>query len=115
MKYFVKITFRNKKIAKICLSYELSQRTYGKISAKRLQQGLEDLRTVNTLDEMRILSGRCHELKRNMAMVLSLDLKNPYRLLFVPANDPIPCKEDGGLDWKAVTAVEIIGVEDTHG
>lgn len=37
-----------------------------------------------------------------------------YRLIFEPANDPIPLKEDGGLDWKNITAVNIIGIEDTH-
>jgi proteic killer suppression protein len=36
-------------------------------------------------------------------------------MLFVPNHDPVPEKEDGGLDWTQVTAVEIIGIEDTHG
>ncbi|MFP4441147.1 MAG: hypothetical protein ACLFVO_28250 [Chloroflexaceae bacterium] len=44
-----------------------------------------------------------------------MDLDHPYRLLFVPANDPIPRKDDGGLDWASITAIEIIEVEDTHG
>ena len=30
-------------------------------------------------------------------------------------NDPIPLKDDGGLDWTQVTKVRILGVEDTHG
>ena len=59
--------------------------------------------------------GRCHELIGDRGGQLSLDLDHPYRLIFEPANDPIPCKTDGGLEWKDVTAVEIVGVEDTHG
>jgi proteic killer suppression protein len=44
-----------------------------------------------------------------------MDLDHPYRLIFEAANDPIPRKEDGGLDWMKISAIVIIGVEDTHG
>ena len=36
-------------------------------------------------------------------------------LVFVPSADPSPEKPGGGLDWDLVTAVTIIGIEDTHG
>ena len=42
------------------------------------------------------------------------DLDHPYRLILEPANVPAPRKPDGGLDWTEITAVMIIGVEDTH-
>lgn len=58
---------------------------------------------------------RCHELKGNKKGLLSVDLDHPYRLLFEPTNDPIPMRPEGGLDWSQVTAIEIKGVEDTHG
>jgi len=45
---------------------------------------------------------------------LSVDLEHPYRLVFEPANEPCPRLLDGGLDWSEVTAVRVIGVEDTH-
>lgn len=66
------------------------------------------------LEVMRRLPGRCHELKGELAGILSLDLRHPYRLLFEPADEPVPVKPDGGLDWAGVTAVRILGVEDTH-
>lgn len=43
-----------------------------------------------------------------------MDLVHPYRLIFEPANEPAPLLSDGGLDWDRVTAVRIIGVDDTH-
>jgi len=58
---------------------------------------------------------RCHELKGNKKGQLSVDLDHPYRLLFKPINDPVPIRPEGGLDWFQVTAIEIKGVEDTHG
>ena len=45
---------------------------------------------------------------------LSVDLDGPYRLIFEPADDPIPRKEDGGLDWSRVRSIRILKIEDTH-
>lgn len=30
------------------------------------------------------------------------------------ANNPLPQKADGGLDWNGVTMIRILGIEDTH-
>jgi proteic killer suppression protein len=46
--------------------------------------------------------------------VFSFDLDCPYRLLFGPECDPVPRKEDGGIDWTRVQAICIRSVEDTH-
>ena len=57
---------------------------------------------------------RCHELTGNLKGQLSVDLGHPYRLLFVPADDPIPYRKEGGLDWQQVTEIEITDITDTH-
>jgi proteic killer suppression protein len=57
---------------------------------------------------------RRHQLKGNRKEYFAVDVKHPYRLIFRPANDPLPKLEDGGIDLKAVTQIEIIGVEDYH-
>jgi proteic killer suppression protein len=62
----------------------------------------------------KIVRGRCHELTGNRAGTLSLDLVHPYRLIFEPADEPVPRKPDGGLDWKRVTRIRILEVADTH-
>ncbi|MEJ2039194.1 MAG: hypothetical protein P8X55_09700 [Desulfosarcinaceae bacterium] len=46
---------------------------------------------------------------------LLVDLDHPYRLIFIPDHEQVPGLEDGGLDWARVTAIKILGVEDTHG
>ncbi len=89
-------------------------RTWGTIQAKKLRQRLDDLKAASTLEIMQSLPGRCHELIGDRADQISLDLEHPYRLVFEPANDPVPRKKDGGLNWTAITAVRIIGVIDTH-
>lgn len=109
------ILFSTKKFEKECNNQQLLVRCYGSVTAKRLRQRLDDLRAATCLEVMRKLPGRCHELKGNRVGQLSLDLEHPYCLIFKPGNDPIPLKEDGGLDWAGVTIVIVIGVEDTHG
>jgi len=107
------ILFKNQKLQKECNVASVA--IHGKARAKKLRQRLDELRAAETLADFRYLpAARCHELIGNRAGQLSVDLDQPYRLLFKPANDPIPRKNDGGLDWSQVTAITIIGIEDTH-
>ena len=110
------ILFKTKKLEKQCNSQTLLVRIYGPQCAKLIRRRLDELRAADTLNTIRYLpQARCHELKGNRAGELSVDLEHPFRLLLRPANQPIPKRAEGGLDWECVSAVEIIGVEDTHG
>lgn len=109
------IVFESSDLEKQCNNYKLLVKKQGSIRAKKIQQRLDDLSAAGSLQDLRMLPGRCHELKGNMAGLLSLDIDHPYRLIFEPAHDPIPQKDDGGINWNDVTAVRIIGIEDTHG
>ena len=108
------IVFKNNKFEKECNNQRLLEKKYGQDRAKRIQRRLDDLRAASVLEDMRNLPGRCHELLHDRAGQLSLDLDHPYRLIFEPADEPIPTKPDGGIEWNKVTAVRILGVEDTH-
>lgn len=108
------IVFKDKKFEKCCNSQQSLVKKYGLDKARRIRRRLDDLDAVVVLADMRNLSGRCHELVGDRAGQLSLDLDHPYRLIFEPANDPIPKKLDGGIDWTQITAVRIIGVDNTH-
>jgi plasmid maintenance system killer protein len=112
----VNIIFQSSKLQKDCVSLGRAQARYGTVGGKRLMQRLDEIRAASTLEDLRSLpQARCHELVGDMKGQVSVDLNHPYRLIFVPANDPVPTKPDGGLDWGQVTAVLILGVEDTHG
>lgn len=96
-------------------------RQYGAEMAKKIRMRMDELRSVERLSDLGLPKSppaRCHELtegQRGQQCQLSVDLKHPYRLIFVPDHDPIPKKPDGGLDWEQVRAVEILEVENTHG
>lgn len=107
--------FRTKKLQKQCTDTKEAQRSWGRNQAKKLRQRLDELRASQNLEVMRSLPGRCHELKGDRQGQLSVDLEHPYRLILEPANNPIPTKDDGGLDWSRVTGIRILEIEDTHG
>jgi len=109
------IVFKTNRLQKECNNHKALIRAYGPLRAKLIRRRLDELKAVISLKDMSYLpQARCHELKGEKAGQLSVDLNYPYRLIFRPANNPIPQKPDGGLDWNKVTIIEIMGVEDTH-
>lgn len=109
------IVFDTTKLEKECNNENLMIRRFGPKRTKLLKRRLTELAAANTLEDIRNLpQSRCHELKGNLKGYLSVDLDDPYRLIFEPANNPVPKKPDSGLDWKKITEIRIIRVEDTH-
>lgn len=92
----------------------LLKKREGDLRAKKIRQRLDDLCAADNLEQMQSLPGRCHELSGDRKRQLSLDLDHPWRLIFIPADQPPAIKPDGGIDWKNVRTIEIIGIEDTH-
>ena len=87
----------------------------GAKGAAKLKQRMMELGAAEALSVITHLPPpRCHELTGKDAGTFSVDLDHPYRLLFVPADDPIPVCEDGGIDRKQVREIEIVEIKDTH-
>ena len=83
--------------------------------AEKLMQRLFELKAADTLEDVsRLPPPRCHELGEDRKGQLAVDLVHPHRLIFSPDHDPIPEKEDGGLDWSQVTAIVIEEIVDYH-
>lgn len=112
----MELHFQSRKLQKQAESFRELVRANGDRRARLIRRRLDELDAAATLADIASLPGpRCHELKANLAGVLSVDLDHPYRLLFRPLLEPPPCRTDGGLDWGRVTAILILGIEDTHG
>jgi proteic killer suppression protein len=112
----VDVTFRTKKVARICSAEAEMVRTFGPTLARRLQARLTELDQAATLAELRSLPHvRAHQLRRDRDEQISLDLEHPRRLIVEVNHDPVPRLPDGGLDWESITAVVIVEVTDTHG
>lgn len=113
------ISFKNNKLAKSFNEGPQLVKIHGSLRAKKIRIRMTELRAANSLKDLwppKSLPGRCHELTEGKRSgQLSVDLDYPYRLIFAPDHDPVPKLDDGGLDWSQVTAITILGVEDTHG
>jgi plasmid maintenance system killer protein len=110
----VDIQFKTEKLAKECNSAKLLLKNQGEARAKAIRRRLDALRAAVVLEDLRNTPGRLHELKGDRKGQFSLDLDGPYRLLFVANHNPVPARSEGGIDWTRITAVMILGVENTH-
>ena len=113
------ISFKNKKQAKSFNEGAQLEKIHGTNRAKKIRIRLAELRAAASLMDFwppKSGPGRCHELTQGKRKgQLSVDLDHPYRLIFVPNHDSVPVLSSGGLDWSKITAIKILGVEDTHG
>jgi len=108
------ISYANSKIRKICTDAKVAQKELGKAGARMLRERLEQMQDAENLEILRFAAGDWHELKGDRKGQLDCSLLKMTRLIFTPANDPLPTKSDGGLDWSQVTAVENLEVRDYH-
>jgi proteic killer suppression protein len=112
------ISFKNKKLEKEFNEGKRLEKVHGSLRAKKIRLRMAGLRAaLSLMDFWPPMSGpsRCHELTQGKRKGrISVDLDHPYRLIFEPNHTPDPARSDGGLDWQQVTAITIIGVEDTH-
>jgi proteic killer suppression protein len=77
-------------------------------------QRLDDMCAANCLADTVTLPGRYHPLRENRAGQWSTNLKHPLRLIFEPANDPLPKLSDNSLDLTKVDMIRILEVVDYH-
>jgi len=111
----ISVVFANNRVRKLCNNHKAAVRKLGPDCAKRLTQRLGELAASDSLAVIGTLHGpRCEELSGARKGQLSVRLEGGMRLIFRPAHDPVPIKPDGGLDWKAVTAIEILEIKDYH-
>lgn len=110
----MQISFASKKLKEICEEERALRRQHGETCARKVKSRLLDLEAASSLEVMRSLPGHCHELTKERAGQLALRLSGGKRLIIQPTTDPVPTKPDGGLDWSAVDAVEIVEIVDYH-
>jgi len=111
----VEIIFDDKKLEKLANDYKKCQKVMGTQRAKLYYIRLGDLVKAETLEDIRNLPGKYHELTRNRKGQWACDLDQPYRLIFEPLESPIPTDKSGKYTWVEIKGVEIIEITDYHG
>jgi proteic killer suppression protein len=110
----VDITFRNKKLERLANDYRKCQKEMGLIRAKLFTKRLGDLSNADTLEDVRHLPGRYHELTGDRKGQWACDLNQPYRLIFEPHENPIPSDNNGKFVWLEIKGVEVLEITDYH-
>jgi proteic killer suppression protein len=111
----VDITFDNTRLEKLINDTKQLQKEFGIVMADIIRLRMDDLSSVKTLEDVRNLPGKYHELTSDRKGQIATHLKQPKRLIFVPDHDPIPINEGGGMDWKKINRIKIIEITDYHG
>lgn len=105
------ISFASKKLEKLCSDSREAMRVLGADSARKLRARLADLQAADTVSEL--VAGRPHPLIGKRAGQFALDLAGGQRLVFQPLRAGA-ARATAAVDWKRVTAVEIVFIGDYH-
>lgn len=110
----MKINYKSNKLEKsLTIPKELSK-TYGQL-AKKVKQRMEDFKAANNLAVIgKIPGAECHHLGGDKKEQLAVSISGNWRICFVADHNPLPLKNDGGLNWAEVTSIKIVKVEDYH-
>lgn len=108
----MEILFASKKVRKLCENRREAEKKLGAQCARKLRARLSDLEAVLVVTEL--VAGNPHPLKGGRNGQFALNLAGGWRLVFSPANEPCPIKDDGGIEWAQVTIVCIEFIGDYH-
>lgn len=108
------ITFANKKLKDWANNYATAQKKMGPERAKKYHQRIGDMLDIESFAELETLPGRFHPLSADRNGQWACDLDHPYRLIFEPADDPLPRDQAGNLVLKELRIVDIIEIVDYH-
>jgi proteic killer suppression protein len=108
----VDILFADEGLENLCSNQRQQKKQLGVKSAKKLQRRLADLMAAARVGDL--VAGRPHPLKNDRAGQFAVDLDGGCRLVFEPAHDPPPSRDDGSIDWDAVATVRIVFIGDYH-
>jgi plasmid maintenance system killer protein len=113
------IFFKSKRLKSALEDPAVCRKEYGAEMAKKIGLRMSALVAAESLATFwPPLSGpeRCHLLTADRAGTFSMDVKQPYRLLFVRAEQASePEAQNEKERWLSIRAIEILGIEDTHG
>ena len=109
------IAFRTRKLQKAFTAADTFQRAYGAPMARVIMMRMAVLRAARNLGLVpNTPPDRRHQLVGDRDEKFAVDLVHPYRLVFEANHEPLPRKDDGGIDTAQVTAITVLDVVDYH-
>jgi len=110
----MKLSFKTKKLERSLTTDKGLSKAYGAL-ANKIKQRINQLISANDLEIVSKLPVlRLHQYKGKEKGTWSIDIQKNWRILFIVNQNPIPTKEDGSVDLKAITIIRIEAVADPH-
>lgn len=109
----MEIVFRNESLRRTCNDTRRGLTKYGDARFRVMRRRLDDLRAASNLLELPPAS-RCHPLKGDREGQFAVDLDGGWRLVFEPADDPLPRLADGSVDRSRVCTIRVLEITDYH-
>jgi proteic killer suppression protein len=107
--------FATKELLRLCNDERSAIRSWGKPRWKLVSRRLDQMLAAPDLASFMKTPGFPHPLRADRSGQFTVDLDGPYRLVFEPADDPLPTLESTNqLELQRVRTVRLLGVEDTH-
>lgn len=79
----MKVTFKNRKLEKICTNADTAERIYGLEMAGKIHQRIDEITAAESTEMLVSFHiGRCHPLRQNRKGQFAMDLVHPFRLVF---------------------------------
>lgn len=86
----MRITYKSKKIEKVCTVASEAEKKYGLEMVAKIHQRIDEISSADTIEEMvQFKLGRCHPLKGERKGQYAVDLVQPNRLVFQKEGDEI--------------------------
>jgi proteic killer suppression protein len=111
----VDVSWRDRKLQSDSRSDKLGSKRWGKDEWKILKRRLVSLEAAPTMRDLHGVPGGFHALTGDRKGHFAMSVTRNRRLILEPDHDPIPTKEDGGIDEAQVSAVRVLEVVDDHG
>lgn len=108
------ISFGDSKLEKYANEDKKAINKLGNLRAKIYKKRLDDLKAADTLEDVRYLPGKYHELSGDRKGYWACNLDHPYRLIFRPQIEPIPENKDGQYIWIEIESIEVTEIVDYH-
>ena len=84
------ITYKSKRLEKICTDARAAERAYGRGMAIKIHQRIDEISAADSVEMMiQFHIGRCHSLSQNRKGQYAVDLIHPYRLVFEKNGDEV--------------------------
>ena len=111
----MEIAFRTRKLERTFNEADALQKTYGARMARVIMMRMAVLKAARSLAAVPVTPPeRRHQLGGDRDEQFAVDLVHPHRLVFAANHEPVPRRDDGGIDAEQVTAITVLDVVDYH-